>query len=71
MNTLRARLDKAGTSIQALADYLAMNYSTVQRAVKMNEPPKRRAEEFKEKSRSVFCFARPGRSKRLVKGGNQ
>lgn len=34
MNTLRARLDKAGTSIQALADYLAMNYSTVQRAVK-------------------------------------
>lgn len=42
MNTLRARLDKAGTSIQALADYLAMNYSTVQRAVKMNEPPKRR-----------------------------
>ncbi len=49
MNTLRARLDKAGTSIQALADYLAMNYSTVQRAVKMNEPPKRRAEEFKEK----------------------
>lgn len=70
MNTLRARLDKAGTSIQALADYLAMNYSTVQRAVKMNEPPKRRAEEFKEKSKR-FCFARPGRSKRLVKGGNQ
>lgn len=55
MNTLRARLDKAGTSIQALADYLAMNYSTVQRAVKMNEPPKRRAEEFKEKVEAFFA----------------
>ncbi|XAG86655.1 AAA family ATPase [bacterium 19MO03SA05] len=55
MNTLRARLDNANLTIQALADHLAMNYSTVQRAVKMNEPPKRRAEEFKEKVEAFFA----------------
>ncbi|MEC7308556.1 MULTISPECIES: ExeA family protein [Vibrio] len=54
MSTLRTRLDEAGLTIRSLADYLAMNYSTVYKAVRQNEPPKRQAEEFKQKVNAFF-----------------
>ncbi|MFV8387651.1 AAA family ATPase, partial [Vibrio parahaemolyticus] len=55
MITLRAQLDNAGLTVQALADYLEMNYSTVHRAVRLNEPPKRRAQEFTDKVEAFFA----------------
>nr|WP_050908320.1 AAA family ATPase [Vibrio harveyi] len=55
MNTLRAQLDSAELTIQALADYLDMNYSTVHRAVRLDEPPKRRAQEFTDKVEAFFA----------------
>ncbi|MEF1311417.1 ExeA family protein [Vibrio mytili] len=55
MITLRAQLDNAGLTVQALTDYLEMNYSTVHRAVRLNEPPKRRAQEFTDKVEAFFA----------------
>ena len=56
MITLRERLDKSGLTIKALADYLTMNYSTVCKAVKNNEPPVRSAQEFTEKVNAFFAL---------------
>ncbi len=49
MNTLRTQLDKASITVQSLADSLKMNYSTVYNAVRLNQPPKRSAMEFKDR----------------------
>ncbi|SHO55014.1 ExeA family protein [Vibrio quintilis] len=54
MSTLKAQLNKTGSSVLALAEHLGMSYSTVSKAVRLNKPPKRRAEEFKKQVNIFF-----------------